>query len=256
LPIDFFMMDIDSLQARMESHDLSEPKGDPPVSSPKETGHLCPFSHELCPLAAELAQLKAQVGRLQEETRRDLLTGFYNFRFFQEALTAEMERTRRTGLATGLIIVDLDHFKQINDTYGHEAGNMVLKEAARRWQDQIRQLDLACRYGGEEFAIILPGTRFSKAVQAAERLRVVLAQTPFEVENHRLTLTASFGVDCFSVEESLTLEAFVDRADQWLLKAKRGGRNRVCYDENRAVLAATQVTEAEKRSLLGKYSES
>lgn len=230
-------------------------KGDPSVSSVQESDHLCPMNRALCPIAAELAQLKAEVSRLQEETRRDLLTGFYNFRFFQEALAAEMERTRRTGLPTGLIIIDLDHFKQINDVYGHEAGNLVLKAAARRWQDQIRQLDVACRYGGEEFAIILPGTRFSKAIQAAERLRAVLAQTPMEVSDHRLTLTASFGVDCFSMDESLTLERFVDRADQWLLKAKRQGRNQVCYDESRAARPTTQITDAEKRSLLAKPSE-
>jgi diguanylate cyclase (GGDEF)-like protein len=163
-----------------------------------------------------------------------------------------MERTRRTGIPTGLIIIDLDHFKQVNDVHGHEAGNLVLKAAAQRWRNQIRQLDMACRYGGEEFAIILPGTRFSKAVLAAERLRAVLAQTPIQIENDRLTLTASFGVDCFSIEESLSAEGFVDRADQWLLKAKREGRNRVCFDEGRASRPATEITEVEKRSLLGK----
>jgi two-component system cell cycle response regulator len=249
------MKDIDWLQGRLVRHDLAKSNGDPPVNGFTESSHLCPFSRELCPIAAELAQLKAEVRRLQEETRKDILTGLYNFRFFQEALAAEMERTRRTGLPTGLIIIDLDHFKQINDTYGHEAGNLVLKAAARRWQDQIRQLDMACRYGGEEFAIILPGTRFSKTVQAAERLRAVLAQSEFEVENHRLTLTASFGVDCFTLDESLSIEGFVDRADQWLLQAKREGRNRVCYDENPAAGLATQITEAEKRSLLGKNSQ-
>lgn len=216
---------------------------------------LCPAEREACPLVEELASLRKEVAHLRKLIRIDALTKLYNFRHFKEALTTEMERTRRTGLPTGLIIADLDHFKSINDTYGHEVGNMALISAATLWMKQIRQLDIACRYGGEEFAIIMPGTRLAMAAQAAERLRSVLANRPLVVDGHQITLTASFGVDCFQSGEAIPADEFVDRADHYLLKAKKSGRNRVCFDDVGMKDRGTELSVDERRLLFtGPYA--
>ncbi len=210
---------------------------------------ICPETKRACALAQELEQLKVEVLHLRNLVRVDPLTNFYNLRHFREALTVEMERTRRTGLPTGLIMADLDHFKSINDTYGHEVGNTALMNATTVWRDQIRQLDIPCRYGGEEFAIIMPGTRFSMAARAAERLRLVLSGRPFEHGAHQISMTASFGVDCFQLGENLTPEAFIERTDHYLLKAKQDGRNRVAFDQNRMDDRSTEVSIDERRQL-------
>lgn len=211
--------------------------------------NLCPFKKEACPLAQEVISLRKEIGHLRKLVRVDALTEFYNFRHFREALTTEMERTRRTGLPTGLIMADLDHFKSINDTYGHEAGNLALANAASLWHNQIRQLDIPCRYGGEEFAIIMPGTRFPMAVRAAKRLRAVLVAEPFEMNGDKISVTASFGVDCFQVNETISLDEFVRRTDDYLLQAKQSGRNRVCYDEDRMNDRSTEISDDERKLL-------
>ncbi|MFH1982142.1 MAG: GGDEF domain-containing protein [Pseudomonadota bacterium] len=213
----------------------------------------CPVAPERCPVADAYRRLKAENKRLVALARIDELTGYYNFRHLQRALAAEMERTRRTGLETGVIIADLDYFKHVNDTYGHEAGNMVLKSVSGIWMDGIRQMDIACRYGGEEFVFILPGTRLHAVVGAAERLRKKLADAVIRVGGHDIRLTASFGVDGYRIDDhALSIDGLLDRADQHLLKAKRQGRNRVCYDTARGQKAPTEVTEAERSSLFFK----
>lgn len=212
-------------------------------------GSLCPVSKESCPITEELSRLQNEVMHLRKLVRIDSLTNFYNFRHFKEVLTIEMERTRRSGFPTGLIMADLDHFKFINDTYGHEVGNLVLASTAQLWHTQIRQLDIACRYGGEEFAIIMPGTRLAMALLAAERLRLVLAGNLLDHAGQQLALTASFGVDCFQTGDDISADEFVDRTDHYLLEAKRSGRNRVCYNEDRLKERSTELS-AEERKLL------
>ncbi len=182
----------------------------------------------------------------------DELTGLFNFRFLKSALDGEMERTRRTGLPTGLIMVDLDHFKQVNDTYGHENGNLALQSAARVWKTHLRKIDIPCRYGGEEFVIILPNTKIHDAIKAAERLRVALAADFIELNTESVRLTASFGVDAFYEGEDLTVEAFIHRTDRYVLDAKQEGRNRVCYDRRKVARPVTEVTAAERASLFTK----
>ena len=211
----------------------------------------CPHDDDGCALAAEIAELRERVRQLEASSRIDALTGFFNYRHLMEALAAEMERTRRTGIPTALIMTDLDHFKRINDTYGHEAGNAALKQATRIWHAAIRQVDIACRYGGEEFLFILPGTRFGMAARAAERLRAALADTPLELEGARLALTASFGVAAYRSGEALSVEAFIDRADQYVIRAKAGGRNRVAFDRRQLAIQETSVSASEKALLTG-----
>jgi diguanylate cyclase (GGDEF)-like protein len=210
---------------------------------------VCPHEDAACPLAGEVADLRERVRQLEASSRIDALTGFYNYRHLMEALAAEMERTRRSGVPTALIMTDLDHFKKINDTYGHEAGNAALKQAARIWHGAIRQVDVACRYGGEEFVFILPGTRFGMATRAAERLCKALAETTLDLEGSQLNLTASFGVAAFAAGENLSVEAFIDRADQYVLKAKQAGRNQVAFDHRLLARQETSVSTSEKALL-------
>jgi diguanylate cyclase (GGDEF)-like protein len=135
-----------------------------------------------------------------------------------------LERERRP---LGVVIVDLDHFKNINDTYGHVAGDAVLREAARRMQNGIRQYDCVGRYGGEEFLILFPGCTEQECFAQADRLRKQLAQTEMSVNDSALRVTASFGVTAARPGENCTQEALIRRADEALYLAKKSGRNRV-----------------------------
>lgn len=211
---------------------------------------ICPLGATSCSIIDELAGIRTEVRALRAQSQRDELTGLYNFRYFRNALDQEMERSRRSLLPTALIMLDLDHFKQVNDRYGHEAGNLVLRQTAEQIGRHLRKLDLGCRYGGEEFAIILPNTQLGQATEAAERLRQMRASEPaLLAEGTRLQVTASLGVAIFHGTEYLSREAFVELADRELYRAKAEGRNRVCA-VGPARTIATEVTMDEKRALL------
>ena len=216
----------------------------------------CPLNREQCPVLDQLLDLQRECRRLQELSQTDTLTGFYNFRYLVQALGDEMERTRRTGLPTGLIMIDLDHFKRINDTFGHDMGNRALKWCASVWRKNIRRIDIPCRYGGEEFAIILPSTRLAQAVRAAERLRDAIARMPFMLDDTHVTLTASFGVDVYTRKDNLGIEEFISRADSFLLNAKETGRNRVRYAGEGTEPASTELTPEERRALFPPHEDS
>ena len=212
----------------------------------------CPAQIKECPVVEELAELKEQCRRLQEMAQRDTLTGYFNFAYLLEALSVEMERTRRTGLPTALIMIDIDHFKRINDTFGHETGNKALKWCTEIWRRNIRRIDIPCRYGGEEFAIILPSTRLTQAVRAAERLRGAIAAAPLVIGDIQVTLTASFGVDVYTAKETLEPKEFIARADTFLLNAKKTGRNCVRYPGEGIEPASTELTQEEREALFPK----
>ena len=209
----------------------------------------CPSSNQECPVFDEVRRLRDECRRLQELTQVDSLTGLFNFRYLMLALEGEMERTRRTGLSTGLIMSDLDHFKQISDTHGHECGNKALQWIGKVWHDKLRRLDMVCRYGGEEFVVILPGTRLPQAIRAAKRLRFALENSPLRLNGKRVRLTASFGVDAYRGRKKLTVEAFLKQTDHFLLEAKARGRNRVCYDENKITVEKEGLTPDEREAL-------
>ena len=198
--------------------------------------------HELASLRSENAELKLLV-------TTDTLTGLYNFRYFQENMGREMERTGRAGRPTSIIMIDIDFFKAINDEWGHEAGNQALKMAASAFKQAVRSSDVVCRYGGEEFDIILPQTTLPTAVGVAERVRLWLEQTRLDFEGDTIYLTASFGVGVYTKEKEMSLETFVDSVDQYLYQAKQQGRNQVCHADYSEVKSETSVSAEEKTAL-------
>ena len=157
----------------------------------------------------------------------DLLTGLINRRAFLERADAPFQYCRRNGLAVTTIVVDLDHFKQINDTRGHAVGDLAIQHAARLIQANLRKSDLCCRWGGEEFVILLPDTSLEEASGVAEKLRSAIASSPVPVPGGDLPIAASLGV----AEGQGDVEALVNRADLAMYRAKREGRNRVARDD-------------------------
>ncbi len=210
----------------------------------------CPVGEQDCQWLHELAQLKRDVEELKLQAIIDPLTGLYNVRHFQQVLDTEMQRTLRTGHPTSLVLIDLDHFKAVNDQWGHEVGNLALKTAAELYQQQLRQFDIVCRYGGEEFAVILPHTPLAIAVNVAERLRQQLARVIIDVDDRQLSITASFGVAEFQPEGEYNQTALINQADKALYQAKQQGRNQVCSAERVPATADTAVTTDEKSDLL------
>lgn len=194
------------------------------ISAPPCTG-----TEADCRFEQELRQLRQQVLDLAEQVHTDLLTGLYNYRYFQEALPREMERTLRTGHPLSLMVLDIDRFKAFNDRWGHEAGNQALGHIGKLIQESLRKLDVACRYGGEEFVVILPDTDLRQAVLVAERLRVHIETGVFHIDEHPLTVTVSIGIDTFQYHQNDSMTTLMARADEWMYQAKREGRNRIAH---------------------------
>lgn len=222
---------------------------DPEVKS-LPTPPACPLHGELCPLAAEVLRLQDECRRLLELSRTDSLTGLFNWRHLVSELDREMERTRRSGLPTGLIMFDLDHFKRVNDSFGHHFGDAMLRWVCHIVRDNVRRLDIPCRYGGEEFAIVLPGISLPRALKLAERLRRAISQAVLKLDGQAVSVTASFGVDVYLAQETLSSAAFLKRADQYLLEAKAQGRNLIWHRDRPAPRASTAVTPDERRQIL------
>lgn len=169
------------------------------------------------------------VWRIEEveiRARTDPLTGLANRRHLEERLATALGETDRFGAPTSLILVDIDHFKHVNDTWGHEAGDHVLQRVARLLSDAVRTVDTCARYGGEEIALLLPQTALTGAVDLAERLRRTLSERPVYYHGTEIPVTASFGVSSYP-ESAGTHDALVTTADRALYEAKSAGRNRV-----------------------------
>ncbi|HSC66401.1 MAG TPA: GGDEF domain-containing protein [Cellvibrio sp.] len=216
---------------------------------------FCPHSDIPCKSLQELEKLRKEVVLLKELVRTDALTGLYNFRFFSDALPLEMERARRSLQTLSLIVLDIDHFKAFNDRWGHEIGNRALFHIAKLIGLTVRKLDFACRFGGEEFVVLLPATDLHHAINVAERLREVIANTPLVVEYESITITASIGVDEFRAIHNDSPGEFVERVDTWLYQAKNAGRNCVHSPPLGMTNKSTTVTPEEKDALFGIWGE-
>lgn len=165
--------------------------------------------------------------KMAEMTIKDELTGLYNRRYFFEALGREMARAKRYKTEMVLAMVDLDHFKPVNDTLGHPVGDLVLKKFGRLLRDCLRKSDVCCRYGGEEFALILPAISLEEAVATCERLRSIVAEHAFVYADGSLHITISIGISAYIPATHSSRHALVAEADQALYQAKSEGRNRV-----------------------------
>ena len=180
----------------------------------------------------DLEKEKGELMRTREQMRHyaehDDLTGLWNHRIIVERLRIEVDRSRREGLPVSIVLADLDYFKRINDTYGHPAGDQVLKEASAIFQRMVRTYDWVGRYGGEEFLLILPGSGFVHARQRAEELRIAIQEACVKDGETAIPLTASFGVASGFPSGH---EELIREADEALYRAKNEGRNRVVATE-------------------------
>ncbi len=157
----------------------------------------------------------------------DGLTGIYNHRFFQNSLDQEISRAIRHESCVSLLLIDIDHFKLFNDTYGHQVGDFVLVEFAKILRENIRKYDILARYGGEEFAVILPKTTMKDAWAVGEKLRIAIETSEFAGESEKYHVTASFG-QAYSnpaTEDDFSKNSFINQADEALYEAKEKGRN-------------------------------
>ena len=173
------------------------------------------------------AELLSAREALREQATKDWLTKVWNRSSILDLLTRELARSERESRPVGLVVVDLDHFKSVNDTFGHFAGDAVLREAAVRMLAAIRQYDSVGRYGGEEFLILLPGCDEQATCSLAERVRAQIAKDGVAAGETILNLTASFGATSVMARQGITAEDLIRKADEAMYLAKRLGRNRV-----------------------------
>jgi two-component system chemotaxis response regulator CheY len=196
------------------------------------------------------ARILDMESRLSKLARCDSLTGLLNRRTFFPILEAEWSRAARYGRPLSCVMMDADHFKRINDTFGHLEGDRVLTLLARTMQSQCRGPDHLCRYGGEEFCILLPETDEAGALAWASRCGRAIAAAPFSCGDRPVSLTVSFGVAQRTPEVETVLQ-LLDRADQALLTAKERGRNQVCTFAPGAACDRTARGEPGRQTIVG-----
>lgn len=190
---------------------------------------LSPYQIELLEVLGNQASTSIANARFHAEIERlaitDGLTGLFNHRHFQERLSQEFSRIDRFSEPLSVLIIDIDHFKKINDTYGHPVGDAVLKGVADKIRKTIRNIDISARYGGEEFAVILIGTDERGAMNMAERLRKAVMNKTFSADKNTFNVTISIGISTYT-KGIKRKEELIEKADKALYQAKRGGRNR------------------------------
>tara|TARA_Y100000748_G_scaffold215067_2_gene180383 strand:- start:370 stop:1335 length:966 start_codon:yes stop_codon:yes gene_type:complete len=195
-------------------------------SSSGSTDHVCLIIYDVTGVAVNKRQLESANTKLQELALRDGLTGLLNRRYWESCLEREFARHQRYDNAVSLVIFDIDHFKRVNDTYGHQTGDEVIRATARITSQLVRETDFAGRYGGEEFVVLLPGTNLDGAAQFAERLRSTIERQQLEHNGTPLTFTISLGVAALG-DDMADYQALLEHADKALYQSKEQGRNRV-----------------------------
>lgn len=200
---------------------------------PALTDSLLGLAISLCMLAGLWGirllfdDIKQQDTQLAKMASTDPLTGLANRREVRARALLELDRVAREGLPLSLLMLDLDHFKSVNDRWGHAAGDAVLRTVASVFRDELRRIDLPGRYGGEEFLVILPNATSDEALVTAERLRVALAKRRTALTDNEISITASIGCATYYGDTVITLDEFLERVDTALYSAKNLGRNRV-----------------------------
>jgi diguanylate cyclase len=189
-------------------------------------------------------QIQNIIDALCDLSVHDGLTGLVNATFFHAVLTREIERSLRTGRSCALIVIDIDFFKAVNDTYGHNAGDTALQAVARELKHSLRSMDTAARIGGEEFAVILPECAPEDAIHAATRIHSVLNPITVRVNQKDLKLTTSAGLVWTNLNISTNSTALLSEADQEMYRAKRAGRGRLCYQHTETTAISGQERSA------------
>ena len=193
---------------------------------------LCRIIHNTMDKFRMKTEIKLAMEKMAELSTKDELTDLHNRRYFMEFAEREISGTARYGHNLSLMMLDIDFFKQINDRYGHPAGDTVLKHTARLLKESIRKYDVACRYGGEEFAVIMPNTRLNDARTFCERLRKRIEQTTIRYDSHELNYRVSIGLAQYTPDIDLSITHLIKRADAGLYAAKDRGRNQVVAFED------------------------
>ncbi|APW44401.1 sensor domain-containing diguanylate cyclase [Rhodoferax saidenbachensis] len=177
-------------------------------------------------LRQQLGEISVLQTRLREQANRDSLTGLYNRRYLDDTLARELARCKREGQPLSLMLIDIDHFKRVNDTYGHPAGDEVLRALARMLNTHARSGDVACRYGGEEFLMLLPHMPLQTAMQRAEQWRADFGTATLVFGDFHIQATLSVGIATYP-GDGTSPETLIANADLALYRAKNNGRNRV-----------------------------
>lgn len=210
------------------------------LNKPFDGEELLARVQRLLKLRRRIDQLIAEGAELERISLTDSLTQLHNHRFFQERLQEEFRRAQRYDDPVSLILADLDHFKSINDKFGHMVGDQVLREVAQVLKKSTRETDLLARYGGEEFAVILPKTHLSGSLTVAERVMKDLAALRAGPSGS-IRVTASLGVSGYPNRSVVSAEQLLLTADQALYRAKREGRNRICLHQQRSTYSDPEM---------------
>jgi two-component system, cell cycle response regulator len=197
------------------------------LTKPFDDGELIARTRVHLKIKALQDELKRSNELLRELSITDPLTHLYNRRFLMDTLEKEFDRIRRKGGSLSLVVLDIDHFKQVNDTYGHQKGDIVLAAVAETTRAELRGYDIAVRYGGEEFMVVLPETPLAEGIAMAERLRSSVGQMVFPPPMETLTVTVSLGVSTYPSDPVDSVDQLIRTADEALYRAKSAGRNRV-----------------------------
>lgn len=199
-------------------------------STDGKINHICLVIYDVTDVATNRHQLQAANAQLQQLSRTDRLTGLYNRGHWEESLKVAYARHQRYGNATSLVMLDIDHFKRVNDTYGHQAGDKVIEEVARLIHEHVRETDVAGRYGGEEFGVVLSDTDRAGGRVFAERLRKAVEGLEVLHNGQSIRFTISLGVADLS-QPSINHADLIAWADHALFASKKAGRNRVTVYE-------------------------
>jgi len=246
------------------SYLLTEGSSNKPVSIILLCDSPAPFDKKILDATPHIAlhmedDLLQKVNELHEENIKlrslsliDSLTGLFNNRFFWMQLEVEMARTKRTGDLCSLMMIDLDNFKLLNDTFGHLEGDRFLVEFGSILRDNSRSTDLIYRYGGDEFAVIMPATSVPDALRTGKRFQEILEDIPQKTDP---AISLSIGVSEYPPVSSYNMNEFVNAADLAMYGAKKGGKNRICVDEKWEMTTRlyNEVNRDEKVALLMEY---